>query len=304
MCQFEQIPSWLLNPAQKISETKKNRLNFLRQTITHLGNVFKNEIYLAEQSKLTGFLQKIDPRAKLMCLLALIIFTNFTHNWLVFALLFFINISYVYLSHLQLTTFLKRVWGYIPLVILIFSLPGILNSLTPGTALITLLPVNSPYFTHGLSITTTGIKLVAKLVVRSGINLGFAYLLIVTTPWSAISQALNKLKFLRGFIVIIDMCYRYLFLLATQAIQMTEARFMRSIGYISHQENRRYLGHSMALLFIKSSYLSEEIYAAMRLRGFRNKFVSLHKFAFSLNDVVFIINNFIIITVLLFLNRI
>lgn len=304
MCQFEQIPQWLLNPAQKITETKKNRLNFLRQTITHLGNVFSNEIYLAQQSKQAGFLQHIDPRAKLLTLMTFIILTNFTHNWLVFALLFSINLAYAYLSHLQLSTFIKRVWGYLPLVILIFSLPGIFNSLTPGTALLTLLPPHSLVFDNGLTITITGIKLVGKLVVRSGINLGFAYLLIVTTPWAQISHALNKLKFLRGFILIIDMCYRYLFLLATLAIQMTEARFIRSIGYISHQENRRYLGHSMALLFIKSSHLSEEIYAAMRLRGFSNKFVSLKKLHFSANDVVFLINNLIIITILLFLNRI
>lgn len=305
MCQMDNIPEWLLRPSQKIDEVKNTRLNFLRRTILHFGRVFSNEIYLAQQAQLSGFLQRIDPRAKLLIILGFILFTNFTHNWLVLFLLFFISLGYAFLSKLNIRTFLVRVWGYIPLVVLLFSLPGMFNLFSPGRAILTVIAAQpSGLFHNGLSLTTTGVAVVGKLFVRSGITLGFAYLLIMTTPWLEISHALSRFKFLRGFVQIIDMCYRYLFLLAILAVQMIEARFLRSVGHISHRDNRRYLGHSLALLFIKAGFLSEEIYAAMRLRGYSNKFVSIKILKFSIADSVFLINNGIILFVLLFLNRI
>lgn len=173
---------------------------------------------------------------------------------------------------------------------------------TPSVVLIAAKP--SGVFANGLYITGNGVAIVAKLVVRSGVSLGFAYLLIITTPWSQISHALSQLRVFRGFVLIIDMCYRYLFLLAVLAIQMTEARFLRSVGTISHRDNRRYLGHSLALLFIKASFWSEEIYAAMRIRGYTNRFVSIKTLQFSLADSIFLLNNGIILLVLLFLSRI
>ncbi len=305
MCQMENIPQWLFNPPEKIATEKRQRLNFLRRTITHLSKIFSNEIYLAEQASLPGLLQKIDPRAKLVSLLGLVVFSNFTSSWLVFFLLFFISLGYAKLSKLNLVIFLQRVWGYIPLVILLFSLPGIFNLFSPGTPLVVLIAAKSGgMFANGLYISVNGVAIVGKLVVRSGVSLGFAYLLIITTPWSQISHALSRFRIFRGFVLIIDMCYRYLFLLAVLAIQMTEARFLRSVGAISHRDNRRYLGHSLALLFIKASFWSEEIYAAMRLRGYTNRFVSIKTLRFSLADGVFLLNNGIILLVLLFLSRI
>lgn len=305
MCQIEDIPQWLFNPPEKVATLKKQRLNFLRRTITHLSKVFSNEIYLAEQASLPGLLQQIDPRAKLFTMLGFIIFSNFTSNWLVFFLLFFICLGYAKLSKLSIKCYLQRVWGYIPLFILLFSLPGVFNSFSPGVPLIVLITAKSGgMVANGLYITANGVSMVSKLVIRSGISLGFAYLLIVTTPWFEISHSLSRFRILRSFVLIVDMCYRYLFLLAVLAIQMIEARFLRSIGKISHHDNRRYLGHSLALLFIKASFWSEEIYAAMRLRGYTNRFISIKKMQFSLADGVFLLNNGIIFLVLLFLSRI
>jgi energy-coupling factor transporter transmembrane protein EcfT len=80
---------------------------------------------------------------------------------------------------------------------------------------------------------------------------------------------------------------------------MNEARFLRTIGRLDHHENRRFIGHSMALLFIKSNYLATEIFAAMRARGFSHKIVSLKILKLGKIDYIFMINNGIILLILL-----
>ena len=94
------------------------------------------------------------------------------------------------------------------------------------------------------------------------------------------------------------MTYRYIFLLANIGLQMSEARFMRTVGHLSQRENRRFLGLSIAVLFIKSNYLATEIFTAMRCRGFRHKIVSLKTLKLSKLDYIFLINNLLILLIL------
>ena len=76
---------------------------------------------------------------------------------------------------------------------------------------------------------------------------------------------------------IIDLAYRYIFLIAKTGLQISQARFLRTFTQLPAQENRRFIGHSIAVLFLKTNYLVHEIHYAMRLRGYK-QYVSLQKF--------------------------
>ncbi len=301
MCQPELIPSWLLKNERSLINKTPQRLNFLRRSITHLSKIFNDEIYFNRTTNLQGLLQALDPRAKLIVTLIFMIIINCSHTFTVPLILFAITLIYTKLSHISLTQLIQRAWLIIPVFILICSIPALFNILIPGKALLTIINANSKsqWFSHGLYITDNGFHAVMMMFIRSGCSLSLVYLLLTTTSWNDLTKGLSLLKVPSGFILILSMTYRYIFLLANCALQINEARFLRTVGRLNHRENRRFIGHSMALLFIKSNYLATEIFAAMRARGFSHKIVSLKILKLGKIDYVFMINNGIILLVLL-----
>lgn len=301
MCQPELIPSWLLQNERSFINKTPQRLNFLRRSITHLSKIFNDEIYFNRTANCQGLLQALDPRAKLILTLIFMIIINCSHTFAVPLILCAITLIYAKLSHISLVQLVKRAWLIVPVFILICSLPALFNVLIPGKALLTIVSVNSQpqWFSHGLYITDNGFHAVMMMFIRSGCSLSLVYLLLTTTSWNDLTKGLSLLKVPTGFILILSMTYRYIFLLASCALQMNEARFLRTIGRLDHRENRRFIGHSMALLFIKSNYLATEIFAAMRARGFSHKIVSLKILKLGKIDYIFMINNGIILLILL-----
>jgi cobalt/nickel transport system permease protein len=301
MCQPELIPSWLLQNERSLVAKTPQRLNFLRRSITHLSKIFNDEIYFNRTANHQGLLQALDPRAKLILTLIFMIIINCSHTFTVPLILFAITLIYAKLSHISSIQLIQRAWLIIPVFILICSIPALFNILIPGKALLTIISANSKsqWFSHGLYITDNGFHAVMMMFIRSGCSLSLVYLLLTTTSWNDLTKGLSLLKVPTGFILILSMTYRYIFLLANCALQMNEARFLRTVGRLDHRENRRFIGHSMALLFIKSNYLATEIFAAMRARGFSHKIVSLKILKLGKIDYIFMINNGIILLILL-----
>lgn len=300
MCNYNAIPDWLRESSRNIPLKSANRLNFLRRTIHHLAKVFSNEIYLSVEANKTGFLQQIDPRFKLLVFFSFILISNFAHSFLLLIILFLIGLLYAKLSHISLSVLLKRSWLVIPLFVLICSLPALFNVLVAGHPLVIFLPANQErhFFSHGLYISDNGLRVVLLMFLRSGVTLSFGYLLMITTRWHDLTKGMAQMKVPVSFILILEMTYRYIFLLSNIALQMSEARFLRSVGKLSHRENRRFLGHAIALLFIKASYLAHEIFSAMRLRGYTHKIVSLKTLKLTAIDWIFLVNNGLIMMVL------
>mgnify|MGYP000051755035 FL=1 len=301
MCQPELIPRWLLKNERSLINKTPQRLNFLRRSITHLSKIFNDEIYFNRTANHQGLLQALDPRAKLILTLIFMIIINCSHTFTIPIVLFAITLIYAKLSYISLIQLIRRAWLIIPVFILICSLPALFNVLIPGKALLTIISANSQHqwFRHGLYITDNGFHSVMMMFIRSGCSLSLVYLLLTTTSWNDLTKGLSLLKVPTGFILILSMTYRYIFLLANCALQMNEARFLRTVGRLDHRENRRFIGHSMALLFIKSNYLATEIFAAMRARGFSHKIVSLKILKLGKIDYIFMINNGIILLILL-----
>jgi cobalt/nickel transport system permease protein len=229
------------------------------------------------------------------------IIINCSHTFTVPLILFAITLIYAKLSHISSIQLIQRAWLIIPVFVLICSIPALFNTLIPGKALLTIISANSKsqWFSHGLYVSDNGFHAVMMMFIRSGCSLSLVYLLLTTTSWNDLTKGLSLLKVPSGFILILSMTYRYIFLLANCALQMNEARFLRTVGRLNHHENRRFIGHSMALLFIKSNYLATEIFAAMRARGFSHKIVSLKILKLGKIDYIFMINNGIILLILL-----
>lgn len=306
MCRRDAIPQWLLESSNTPIIKSSQQISFVERTIRSLGILFSGEVANTKSATNHGFLQLIDPRAKLMLCLSITLLINLTSNYIVYGIVFIISLLYAYLSNLSLSKFMIRVWLIIPLTILIFSIPAMFNITIPGTAILTLVKANSErhWLSGGLYITDSGLFAVGRTVLRSGITLSFAYLVFVTTRFNEITLALTKLKLPKIFVEIIDMTYRYIFLIAKVALQMWEARYLRSVGNIKHCENRRFIGHMIAGIFIKSSFIAKEVHFAMLLRGYQGSYIRLQQLKYKSSDYVFLLSNGLMIMVLIYLSRI
>ena len=297
---YSDIPAWLLEKnLYNDMESSASKTHFIEKTLRHISEVFENELFCEKFAGKPLFLQSIDPRVKLLTLIFYMVLSSFTSNIIVLLILAVIPLLYAKLSGLELKDYIRRAWLYIPVLVLVFSIPGASSLFVKGSPLVTVLKPGVMGLQSGLYFSMNGIEVALRVALRAGISLSFGFLLLLTTRWSKITSALALMHVPLLFISVLNMAYRYIFVISAMAFNMMEARYLRTVGKLDTSDNRRFMGHSIAHMFIKSHYLSEEIYDAMRCRGFTGRPVSYDKFKVKGTDILFIINNVIIVLILI-----
>ncbi len=294
------VPPWLLkkNPDTDL-KIRPAGTSFITKTLHHFSEVFENEFFCERYAVKPMLLQGIDPRVKVLVLFGFMLFSAFASSLAVLLALAVIALAYARLSGLNMKDYLRRVWAYIPLILFLFSLPGASSLFAKGTPLFTVLRPGTFGSQTGLYFTAPGIAMAFRLALRPGISLSFAFLLLLTTRWNRITGALARMRVPLLVVSILNMTYRYIFVMADIAGNMMEARFLRTVGRLDASENRRFMSRSAAHMFLKSHLLSEEIYDAMVCRGFAGRPVSMERFKIGGADIVFLVNNILILIVLI-----
>ncbi|MCX7920447.1 MAG: cobalt ECF transporter T component CbiQ [Clostridia bacterium] len=306
--QLAAIPDWLLekNTYQDVKKAGKSSTGFLRRTLTEISGVVQNDLLSERIAAKKGFLQGVDPRVKLISLLLFMAFVGTTQSIITILLLCASASLMVMLSGVGFLSYIKRVWMVIPLILLVLSLPAATNVFIKGTPLIYVyggLDINIGVIElpQELYFSVQGVASIVKMALRIGGSISFGYVLVMTTRWSHITKALRVLRVPKLIITILDMTYRYIFVLARLMVEIFEARYLRTVGKISNKENRRFVSNGLAFLFVRASYMSEEIYDSMVCRGYTGEPVSVNSFKISGNDFIWIFNCLIIIGVLIIL---
>lgn len=294
------VPSWLLekNPNEPV-KTRSSGTDFIAKTIRHFSEVFENELYCERYARKSLLLQCLDPRVKVIVLFAFLLFSAFASSMAVLLALAVTALVYAKLSGIDMKGYVRRIWAYIPLIVFVFSIPGASSLFTKGIPLFYVLRPGAFGIRTGLYFTVPGIEMAVRLALRPGISLSFAFLLLLTTRWSHITGALSRMHLPLLIISILNMAYRYLFIMAEMANSMMEARFLRTVGRLGTRDNRRFMSRSIACLFIRSQFFSEGIYDAMVCRGFTGKPVSIDSLQINAADILFVVNNSFIFLVLI-----
>src|SRR5690242_8919447 len=109
---------------------RKRRKSFVEQTIGSLAGAMERALYAEDLAKARGLLQQIDPRVKVVGLLALIVAAALARNILVILALFAVAIMLALLSRVPIRTLATRVWVGALLFTGMLALPAIF--ITPG----------------------------------------------------------------------------------------------------------------------------------------------------------------------------
>lgn len=250
----------------------------LEGTLAGLTHALDQSVFAEEVARRPGLLQGLDPRAKILATLALLITVGLSRQLPVIAGLYILALLLAAVSLIPMDFFLKRVWIFMPFFTGIIALPALF--MTPGPELIAL-----PF---GWVVTRTGALTTLFLLARVSTSVSFGLLLVMTTRWNLLLKGLRVLLVPEGFILILGMTYRYLYLLLQTLEGMLLSRRSRIVGRLSRPEERRLLAASAGTLLGKSFLMSSEVYLAMQSRGFQGHTRVIDTFHMTIRDWLFL----------------
>jgi cobalt ECF transporter T component CbiQ len=272
----DDVPAWLLAPtsgaggAAQPARPRRSRRLFSDRLLGTLAAWVERAVTSDELARRPGLLQRLDPRVKLVSLLALVVIAALATRMSVLLVLLALALVLVAVSRIGLGRFAARAWLFIPLFTAVIMLPAIFSIVTPGRAVLTLWSHGAPFWPlpDSLAVTAPGLLAFARLVLRVTTVVSFSVLLTLTTPWADLLKAMRAVGLPRGLVFVLAVAYRYVFTLVRLVQDMALARTSRLVGRVSSREDRHFLGGAVAAVFGKSQAVSEQVYLAMISRGY------------------------------------
>ena len=139
-----------------------------------------------------------------------------------------------------------------------------------------LVAISLPFYATGETVSVLGIKLsvgglwiLAGVLMKSFLSVAALITLVSTTPVHRLTQGLRGLGVHALFVDLLNLTYRYLFVLQKEASRLKLAAVAR--GYRPRWLPQAVIvGRLAGTLFLRSFYRAERIHAAMHLRGYRH----------------------------------
>ncbi len=236
-------------------------VGWVEHTLAGITGSIERAVFTEEHARSRGWLQRVDPRAKLGMFLIVILAASLSGSIVIEVGLYAVVLAAAVASRVPTDFFVKRVWLGIPLFAGIVVIPAIF--FVPGERLFDLAlgPVH-------LAPSIPGLIGAVLLVARVGVSVSLAVLLVLTTPWADLLKSLQAIRVPQLFILVLAMAYRYIFLFLHLASGMFEARKSRVVARTSGGEQRRWISGTMGNLLNRSFKMSNDVYAAMSARGF------------------------------------
>lgn len=225
--------------------------DFIQRSIVGALAFLKGLIFAEELAARNGFLQSLDPRIKLATFLLFIIQVLLAPSLQVLFFLYALCLLLALISKINLVFFLKRTWIFIPLFSLFIAIPAIFSS---------------------------GLASALAFVMRVLTCVSFTVLLSITTKHFELLKVLRIFKIPQIFVMILGMCYRYIYLFV-EIIEQTYLAIKSRVGVLLHYKSgQRIASWSIASLWQRSVRLNEEAYRAMLSRGYQGEAAAWNDF--------------------------
>lgn len=248
---------------QSTNKERRRQFGWIEKTIGGISEAIERAVFTEEHAYKAGWLQKLDPRAKLGMFLVTVLAASLSHSLFMLLAFYLVLLLVARGSQVPFDFFVSRVWLGIPFFAGIVILPEIF--LVPSGPRLFDLPLGTWHFGPTYASILIGLIFIARV----GISVSLAVLLILTTAWADILKSLQVLRVPQVFTLLLSMTYRYIFLFLHTANGMFEARKSRTVGRLSGNEQRKWISASMGVLMNRSFRMSNDVYAAMMARGFK-----------------------------------
>lgn len=292
------LPPWMLTPptvdiAHATPPPRSHGLRAVRRAMGALLGLIEalmtNEAIAARR----GLLQRIDPRAKVIGFIGLIVVATLVHALPALLVCGAFALLLAWLSRIPAQR-IGRTWVMIPLFSVAITLPALLNVVTPGASLVTLWrPAFSQFgpwaMPEAFTITDAGVAVAVRFVVRVTLCVTLAMLLTATTPANALFRGLRALGVPQLFVTLLGMMTRYLSVLARVAEEIHLAKLSRSITAGTVRQEQAWVASGMGALFRRTHALGHAVYLAMLSRGYTGEVRTLRAPRWLATDWAFLI---------------
>ena len=287
------IPDWMkeVNAGScKCSVASHSKKGFVGKTIDGIFG-FLEESFISESfSKRRGLLQSLDPRAKLVSILAVIFATSLISDLKVLIFIYVLTLLFSHLSKIEVGFFIKRVWLFIPVFAGIIALPMIFNVFLPGDPLYQLAylgpgarlgPLSLP---ESIFITKQGTTAAVIFTMRVATCVSAVVLLFLTTPQQVLFKSLRTVGVPKLYVLTLQMTYRYIFLFMELIREMYVAKKARTIKAGGLIDEQKWVGGRIGYTLIRSLSMSEKVHMAMMSRGFNGEVHIMQEFKMKNRD--------------------
>ena len=234
------------------------------------------QVFLDEYSDLQSPLHQLDPRAKLVGFVALIIIcvTTPPDLYAAFAAYLGLELVLVLVSRLPWKHVLKRMLIVLPFILVVAVFLPFFNK---GGGSYNLGPV---------TVSSHGLTVLWNVTIKSTVSVLAIILLSSTTPFPEMLKGMERLRVPHLMTTLLSFMYRYIFVLMDELQRMRRARDSRGWrGKWLWQV--KVIGHMIAALFLRSYERGERVYAAMLARGYDGGVRTIYLYDFGVMEVGF-----------------
>lgn len=216
---------------------------------------------------------RLDPRAKIVAALALIVVAVSFERHEISGLLplAFFPVALGALGHIPASVIARKLALALPFVLFV----GLFNPLFDRETALRL---------GGFSVSGGWLSFFS-IVLRSALTLGTALVLLAVTGIPAVCAGLERLGAPRAFVVQLLFLYRYIFVLGEEALRMSRARGQRSFD--GRGTGLKATASLLGNLLLRTLDRAERIYTAMKARGFDGEVRLRRSLRFTPADLTF-----------------
>lgn len=234
--------------------------------------------FLSENEGATSPVHRLDARAKIIGLLALIVVevTTPARAFWAFAAYALILVFLVGLARLPLRRVFRRLCVVVPFVLVVAIFLPFFHRSGAGS-----------YSVGGIHVSSAGLLVLWNVAAKAVLGVLTVIVLGMTTSFPDMVAALERLRLPRLFVLVLAFMYRYLHLFAEEFGRMRRAAASRNyrarwIGNIP------VLGQLVGSLFLRSYNRGERVYVAMLSRGYHGSMSLAGAAEFGAAEAVFV----------------
>lgn len=215
-------------------------------------------------------LARVSPQAKMLfALVPLLLCILLNSIALSTAVIIIMAVATVRYGEMPLYRYIKFI--LLPLgFMLMGTLTILINSFQEGHAVLAGVQAGGRVY----GIDAASLAACARLVLKALGAVSCMYFLALNTPLSDVFQVLGRTRLPQFIITLMELIYRYIFVLLEEAGRMLIAKDSR-LGNISFRVSLQSLGELASMLFIRAYQRAGRLYAGLEARGYNGRFNTL-----------------------------
>ena len=231
-------------------------------------------------SSLRSPIHSLDPRAKSLATflyILIVVLTPVTEpaKYIAYLLVLMVTLA---LSRIPPIHIIKRIAAALPFVLLIVMfVPFFKEGETAGS-----IAVGPVVF----EVTVEGLRIMTGVIVKSSLAVAALAMLVGSTRFSDLLKGLEKMHVPSIMVAVLAFMYRFIFVLTDDAQRLARAFSLRNFGGFRLRKIRA-VGNMIGLLFIRTYERAERIFAAMVLRGYEGRTMTMSGLKLRARDALF-----------------